>query len=85
MIKNIEAKAKKEDDNRAKILGVGVNSTSAFEVLTKIEWLCKEKSLERPYFIITAYSENVMEAARDKELAKAFCLADLVVPDGLFD
>jgi N-acetylglucosaminyldiphosphoundecaprenol N-acetyl-beta-D-mannosaminyltransferase len=78
-----EAGNKNKDDNKAIILGVGVNSTSASTVLAKISSLCSENGHTKPYFIITAYSENILESNNDMQLAKAFENADIVVPDGI--
>ncbi len=82
---NDSSEAGKEniDGNKAIILGVVVNSTSASKVLTKIGSLCTEKAYTKPYFIITAYSENILQTKEDSQLAKAFGVADLVVSDGI--
>lgn len=83
MGQKVEARGRNEDRNRAKILGVGVDSTSASSVLSEISSKVSEKVFIRPLFIVTVYSENILESESDRELAAAMEKADLVVPDGV--
>jgi N-acetylglucosaminyldiphosphoundecaprenol N-acetyl-beta-D-mannosaminyltransferase len=52
------------------------------QVLTTIDtWANTKKA--KPKFIVTAYSEFLVEADKDKELRKAILQADQIVPDGI--
>ena len=69
-------------DNTIKILGVKVDSTSEAWVLTKISQICRI-SLKKPFFIVTAYSEFILQAQKDTDFKKALERSDLIVPDGV--
>lgn len=77
------AKTGLKDGKTYKILGIEISGTRKDELLTIIRSRIAKKDYKRPYFIITAYSENVMECEKDTELAKVFSKANLIVPDGI--
>lgn len=71
-----------KDGKTFTILGMMISSTSREELLNEIRSKIAKKIFTKPLFIITAYSENIMECSRDKELEGAFRKADRVVADG---
>lgn len=70
-------------DNTINILGVKVSSTELVEVLTKIDEICANPRLKRPFFIVTAYSEFILEAQKDRDFKNALEKSDLIIPDGV--
>lgn len=69
--------------SRANILGVGVSSTTSTEVLEIISAQCTVLRQQKPYFIVTAYSEFFLEAQDNPKFKLALDKADLIVPDGV--
>ena len=68
-------------DNRVKVLGVGVSSTSEAQVLGKIgEFLTKNDKMR---LIVTINPEFVMLAQDDPEFKKILNGADLAIADGV--
>lgn len=72
----------KRADNKANVLGVGVVITSMTQVLDKIDQAV-HSSLEKPFFIVTAYSETILEARCDFGFKQTLGKADLIVADGV--
>lgn len=64
------------------LLGVKINSTSTGSVLGLVSQWLDQKS-RKPRFIVTAYSETIIEAGKNAEFKRALDRADLVVPDGV--
>lgn len=83
MKKIFEAKKGITGPKTENILGVGVSGTDKNTLLNEIQLMIGKKTYTRPFFIITAYSENILEAGRDVELKAAFEAADRVVGDGV--
>lgn len=83
MPENIKAKNKKTVGKTANILGIRVSGTDKEGLLHVISQKLNKKTFKKPFFIITAYSENILEAGNDFELKKAFEAADAVVADGV--
>jgi len=71
-----------KDGKTFTILGMGISSTTREQLLKEIRSNIDKKVFTKPLFIITAYSENLMECGRDGELKDAFRKADWVVADG---
>jgi N-acetylglucosaminyldiphosphoundecaprenol N-acetyl-beta-D-mannosaminyltransferase len=65
---------------QAKILGIGVNSTSKTRVLRFVR-NCLAQGAK--FFIITPNPEQIMLAQKDKKFAKILNSADLALPDGI--
>jgi N-acetylglucosaminyldiphosphoundecaprenol N-acetyl-beta-D-mannosaminyltransferase len=78
-----EAKTMKSDDKTGTILGVQVSGTSKTGLLREITDKINKNAHTKPFFIVTAYSEFFLEAAKDPDLAKALTVADKVIPDGV--
>lgn len=78
-----EAKLGIKDGKTCKIMGVSVSSTHKPEVLKTIVQVCNKNTYNRPFFVVTAYSEFFLEAQSDPEFAAALARADLVLPDGV--
>ena len=66
-----------------KILGTIVSSSPMTEVLKVLTTVLNESAYDRPYFLITAYSETFLEALVNKDFRNAVQKADLVVGDGV--
>lgn len=81
--KKVEAKSEKMDRKTNQILGVTISGNNKQGLLRKITSIIDNKAHTKPFFIITAYSENVMEIEYDQQLADAFSEASLIVPDGV--
>ncbi len=74
----------------SEIMGVKIDSTRTEGVLVLAsDWVAKkskiknEKSKLRSLFVVTAYSETVLEAQESPEFKRAIDRADLVVADGV--
>jgi len=68
-------------DNKTKILGVGVDSTSVDQVLKKIAQICRS-SFKKPFLMVTVNQEFIMLAQSDPIFNKILNNADLTIPDG---
>ncbi len=65
-------------------MGVEIDSTRRAEVIELVrKWLVGGRGRADPKFIITAYSESILEAQENPEFKQSLARADLVVPDGV--
>lgn len=65
------------------ILGVKVVSTRMDEVLEILRRIVAQKTYDRPFFVVTAYSETFLKAEKNQDFKKALFKADLIVGDGV--
>jgi len=65
--------------NKAKILGVGINSTSYPQVLN---WISKKLSKQQKFFIATPNPEMLVAASQDPAFKAVLNRTDLTIPDG---
>jgi N-acetylglucosaminyldiphosphoundecaprenol N-acetyl-beta-D-mannosaminyltransferase len=69
--------------DKATIFGIYVTITDTDGVLRKIDQVCENKAPTKPFFVVTAYSESILEAGTNLEFAEAVAKADLVLADGV--
>lgn len=79
----VEAKIGKKSQQMGTLFGVPLVSTSYNVVLEKIVQEVREKAFNKPFFVITAYSEFFLEMRRNPRFAQAMKEAEMVVPDGV--
>ena len=72
MSKKFVAKKGLTAPNTIKILGIEISGTSHERLLKEIYTRFDKKTYTKPLFIITAYSENILQTRTDTELAAAF-------------
>jgi N-acetylglucosaminyldiphosphoundecaprenol N-acetyl-beta-D-mannosaminyltransferase len=83
MIRSSKSKLKydiENDRNHGVILGVKVDSTTPPRVLRKVQFYITEA---KKFYIVTPNPEIVMEAQKDKLLAKILNSANISLPDGI--
>lgn len=69
--------------NHKTILGVKVDQISKEKTLERIISIIEKSKKEKPFHIVTAYSEFFVTATKDPVFRKILNNADLVLPDGV--
>ena len=70
MAKSTTTVPTKKRDDRTNVLGVGVDGTSRTQVLKIINDQCSMIDTAKPLFIVTAYSEFILEAQKNSDFKK---------------
>lgn len=65
--------------NKAKILGIGINSTSYDGVIT---WINQKLEKKQKFFLATPNPEMLVAAQKDPDFASLLNRADVAIPDG---
>lgn len=67
----------------AHFLDYKVSSTDYNGVLSILRSKWAKKGLSRPFFVVTAYSESLLERDKNRDFGKALEAADIVTADGI--
>jgi N-acetylglucosaminyldiphosphoundecaprenol N-acetyl-beta-D-mannosaminyltransferase len=66
------------------ILGIPVTPLKLDSLLAVFDEICNSKSKrEKPFFVVTAYSEFFLQAQKSSLFKKALEKADIIIPDGV--
>ena len=79
-MKKNELKATHKDQKHATILGIRIDSTSKDRLLS---WINSKITSRDKFYIVTPNPEIVLQAQKDKKLAKILNSSDLAIPDGV--
>lgn len=69
--------------NQISILDVSVSTILFSTLISVIKERCVSKAKNKPFFIVTAYSEFFLEAKKNEKFKQALQQADVRVPDGV--